>query len=90
MDDKKLESRRAALKKAAAIVAAAGMAGIASTRARAQSAKAAQSSVMYQDKPSSGHQCDGCVQWEAPNACKIVDGTISPSGWCALWSPKSA
>ncbi len=88
MDDK-FQSRRDALKKGLVVVAATGMAAVAG-RARAQSAKAAQASVMYQDKPSGGNQCSGCVQWAPPNGCKIVDGTISPSGWCELWSPKAA
>jgi len=81
-------SRRAALKAGLAILGIAGAAGIAG-RAEAQSAKADPSTVGYQTKPSNGQQCSGCIQWAPPNACKIVSGTISPSGWCELYSPAS-
>lgn len=81
-------SRRVALKTGLGLLAATGAVGLAST-ARAQSAKADPSTVGYQTKPSNGQQCSGCVQFIAPAACKIVSGTISPSGWCELYSPAS-
>ncbi len=55
----------------------------------AQAAKMAQSAVRYQASPKDGKQCSGCSLFVAPNACKTVDGTISPSGWCALWVKKA-
>ncbi len=55
----------------------------------ARAAKLAQSAVRYQDSPKEGKRCDGCNLFIAPNACKSVDGTISPSGWCALWVKKA-
>jgi hypothetical protein len=82
-------TRRTALKAGLAIAAGTGLAGIA-TRASAQSAKADPSTVAYQTKPSNGQQCSGCIQFVAPAACKIVSGTIAPTGWCELYSPKSA
>ncbi len=88
-DEMKNASRRSALKAGLAIMAGTGLASVA-TRAQAQSAKADPSTVAYQTKPSNGQQCSGCVQFVAPGACKIVSGTISPSGWCELYSPKSA
>ena len=51
-------------------------------------AKIAQTAVRYQDSPKDGKQCDGCKLFVAPNACKTVDGDISPKGWCALWVKK--
>jgi hypothetical protein len=30
------------------------------------------------------------VNWEPPNACKIVSGTIDPNGWCIAYAPKNA
>ncbi len=89
MSDDNIKSRRAALKQGLAVLTATGMLGIAA-KAGAQSAKAAPASVAYQTKPNGSSQCSNCVQFVAPNACKIVSGTISPSGWCELWSPKSA
>ncbi len=56
----------------------------------AAEAKMAQAAVKYQPDPKDGHQCDGCNFFVAPNACKMVDGDISPTGWCALWVKKAA
>ncbi|HXZ15273.1 MAG TPA: high-potential iron-sulfur protein [Roseiarcus sp.] len=53
-------------------------------------AKMAQAAVKYQAEPKDGKQCDGCNFWVAPNSCKMVDGEISPTGWCALWVKKAA
>ena len=36
-----------------------------------------------------GQRCDGCVNFQPPSACKFVQGDISPSGWCQLFTPKS-
>ncbi len=55
----------------------------------ARAAKLSQSAVRYQDSPKEGKRCDGCNLFIAPNACKSVDGKISPSGWCALWVKKA-
>jgi hypothetical protein len=71
---------------AMAVGAAAG--GAAVTRASAQ-AKIKQTDAKYQDHPNGNQQCDGCVQFQPPNACKIVDGTISPKGWCQFFGAKS-
>jgi hypothetical protein len=84
----KTSTRRIVLKTGLGLLAAGGAAGLAS-RAQAQSAKAAPASVAYQTKPSNGQQCSGCSQFIAPAGCQLVSGTISPSGWCELYSPKS-
>lgn len=56
---------------------------------RAQAAKLPQKAVRYQDSPKDGKRCDGCNLFVAPNACKSVDGTIAPAGWCSLWVKKA-
>jgi hypothetical protein len=56
----------------------------------AKAAKMAQSAVRYQDSPKDGKKCSGCNLFVPPNACKSVDGKISPEGWCALWVKKPA
>lgn len=82
-------TRRKALKTGMGLLATAGALSFAAREAKAQSAQADPSTVGYQAKPSNGQQCSGCVQFVAPASCKIVSGTISPSGWCELYSPKS-
>jgi len=51
-------------------------------------AKIGQAAVKYQTTPKDGRQCDGCAQFVAPSSCKVVDGEIAPTGWCALWVKK--
>jgi len=53
-------------------------------------AKMAQAAAKYQATPKDGKQCDGCVQFVAPNSCKLVDGDIAPTGYCILWAKKPA
>ncbi len=81
MNDKSKITRRSALKSMAALAAI----GVIPVSRKAYSAKASQASVQYQDKPKGDQQCDNCLQFEAPNACKTVEGKISPKGWCAIW-----
>ena len=42
--------------------------------------------AQYQDSPKDGQKCAECSFFEKPNACKAVDGDISPEGWCQLWN----
>ncbi len=51
--------------------------------------KVPKAQVQYQDKPKNGAQCDGCLQFVAPSSCKLVDGTIAPTGWCLLFVKKA-
>jgi len=66
-------------------VALAGGIGLASVVTKEASAKIAPNLVAYQATPKNGQDCKGCKLFEPPNACKSVDGAISPSGWCKLW-----
>lgn len=55
----------------------------------AEAAKVSQASVGYVTHPNAGHACGGCKLYEAPAACKLVAGKISPAGWCQLWVSKA-
>jgi len=84
-------SRRLLLRNLA--VTASGAAALGATvmgSREAAAAKMAQNVVGYQDAPKGAQQCDNCSQFEAPASCKIVDGTISPSGWCKVYIKKPA
>ena len=50
--------------------------------------KAKQALVQYQEKPKGDQECDGCLQWAPPNSCKVVEGKISPKGWCLVYARK--
>jgi hypothetical protein len=52
--------------------------------------KVSQSAVHYQTAPKDGQDCVDCSHFLAPGACKLVDGHISPKGWCGLWVKKAA
>ena len=52
------------------------------------SAKTSQKGVAYQATPKGAARCDKCSFWQPPASCKVVAGTISPSGWCNLYAPK--
>jgi len=53
-------------------------------------AKASQASVQYQSQPKGDQKCDGCLHFIAEsNSCKLVEGQISPDGWCSLWAQKA-
>lgn len=79
-------TRRRILK--ATLAAVGGMAALA-TQARAQE-KIAQAMVQYQDTPKDGNKCNMCVNFDAPNGCKIVSGKIAPEGWCIAYAPKES
>ena len=49
--------------------------------------KISQKAVGYQDHPEGEKRCDKCIQFQPPNGCKMVDGSISPSGYCRLFAP---
>jgi hypothetical protein len=53
-------------------------------------AKVPQSAVHYQPSPKDGKDCDDCANFVSPSGCKLVDGSISPKGWCRLWAKKTA
>ena len=52
-------------------------------------AKVQQNTVSYQAKPKGTQRCEECVNFQAPNACKMVDGEITPQGWCSLFTKKT-
>ena len=43
--------------------------------------------VNYQDHPDGDKRCDKCVQYQPPDACKVVEGVISPQGSCRIFVP---
>ena len=41
--------------------------------------------VNYQDHPDGDKRCDKCIQFQPPDTCKVVEGTISPQGSCRIF-----
>jgi hypothetical protein len=58
--------------------------------APAAPAKVSQASVQYQTQPKDGKKCVDCLHFVAEsNTCKLVEGDISPDGWCVIWVKKA-
>ena len=86
-DDPKL-SRRSVLKQAVLLAGAGLTASVLPSRpARAQQ-KAGKAAMKYQDKPEGDKKCSDCLQFVAPDSCKVVEGTISPNGYCLAYVKK--
>jgi hypothetical protein len=51
--------------------------------------KMSQADAKYQGTPKGDQRCDGCMLFQPPNACKVVQGEISLSGWCQLFVKKT-
>ena len=68
---------------------------VAAGTAPARAAKGSQAQYKYQNKPKDGKKCSTCTFFipgksaTANGSCKIVEGTISPNGWCIAYSAKS-
>ena len=55
--------------------------------APADTTKVSQASVRYQPQPRGEQRCANCMHFIADsNTCKLVEGAISPEGWCVIWA----
>lgn len=84
-------TRQEALKALTLPALAAAISGSMVTNAQAKASKA---TVKYQGKPKGSQKCSDCKFFVAGKnkmamgSCKIVDGSISPNGWCTAFSKK--
>jgi High potential iron-sulfur protein len=71
------------------------LAGLIFAETATAQAKGSKAQFKYQGTPNGGHKCSQCtffIPGSSPTAngtCKIVDGSISPNGWCSAWAKKS-
>jgi len=85
-------TRRSFVANAVVLPAFAGLLLAETTAAQAKGTKA---QFKYQDTPNNGHKCSGCTLFipgssaKADGTCKIIDGSISPNGWCTAFAAKS-
>lgn len=80
-------SRRGLLIGAVAAVGTVVVAAADATRAAAAD-KISEQAVAYQDHPEGDKDCSRCVNFQPPSSCRIVDGTISPHGYCRIFAPR--
>jgi hypothetical protein len=86
--DGRLVSRRAAMTGTAFALGAVTAAAV--VRPAAAQATISQAVAKYQSTPNGKDHCELCANFVAPNACKFVQGKISPTGWCQLFTPRGA
>ena len=80
-------SRRAWLEGAALVVSVGSICMIPTSAG----AKTSQAEAKYQNQPKgTSALCGACQYFRPPSACQVVDGTISPQGWCPLFEKKSS
>jgi hypothetical protein len=58
------------------------------TAAMASGGKVSQAQAGYKNSPRGGLSCDKCLQFQPPSACKIVDGSVVPSGSCNFFAAR--
>jgi hypothetical protein len=67
------------------LLSAAGVCA-APAQARAADVKLSKQQAEYQDSPKGIQMCATCTLFEAPHSCKVVEGEVSPSGWCKAYA----
>jgi hypothetical protein len=94
MDMDKLISRRTLLKGAAAVTCVA-LASAFTGKAFAATAKTIKAEAKYQDTPNGDKKCSNCNLFipgktsKADGTCQLVEGSINPEGYCALYIKKA-
>jgi hypothetical protein len=81
-------SRRAAISTLGAAVATCGLAVAAKAQEYhpQEQTKLTKTASRYQDQPKSDQSCASCPYFVMPNKCVVVDGEISPNGWCPMFT----
>ncbi|HVA34221.1 MAG TPA: high-potential iron-sulfur protein [Candidatus Baltobacteraceae bacterium] len=93
MHDDSSKLTRASFVRATIVLPA--LAGLLGGVATAQAAKGSKAQFKYQHTPSGKKQCSNCTFFipgksaTADGTCKIVEGSISPKGYCIAYSAKT-
>jgi len=83
-------SRRSILRAGTTALAAGGAFALGMVLRPAEAAaKVSKEDAGYQDTPKGEERCQSCKNFLAPSSCALVEGDISPHGWCKLYSKKA-
>lgn len=88
MDHQPKTSRRTLLKQVALLAGTVVTASVLPGKSALAQQKVSKEAMKYQDKPNGDKQCSNCLQFIPPGSCKVVEGAISPSGYCLAWVKK--
>jgi hypothetical protein len=80
-------SRRSLLRGATITAGGAVLLAAAMTTQPAE-AKMAQTAAAYVPTAKGGQHCSECALFIAPSSCRLVDGVISPTGYCRFFVKK--
>jgi hypothetical protein len=47
--------------------------------------KLSQAEAQYRDRPKNGLSCAACALFRPVRSCVVVQGDISPNGWCRFF-----
>ena len=50
--------------------------------------KVSKADAKYQDQPNGQQRCEICLQFRPPGGCELVEGRISPKGWCQFFAAR--
>lgn len=85
-------SRRQCLALGQTLLLGSGIACLVSGQAALASTKADKRDFFYQDKPKDGKSCSSCRMFSISagggGMCAIVNGDVSPNGWCMAYSSR--
>lgn len=83
-------SSRRTFIKGMGVVAAAATCGAAAAKAQEykpqEQKKLTQAAAKYQDRPNGMDACGECPYFQFPKSCVLVEGDISPMGWCRMFT----
>jgi hypothetical protein len=83
-------SRRALLKTIGVAAVAAACGPVTDARAQAykpqDQKKLSQAAARYQDHPQGNESCGNCPYFQFPKSCVVVEGEISATGWCPIYT----
>jgi hypothetical protein len=83
-------TRRGFFQKSGVLLAVTALYGAAARNAHA-AALIPKKLADYRPKPMGGHECAGCCMFipagPAASKCTMIEGSISPHGWCKYWKP---
>ena len=88
-------SRRSILKGAALLAGIAIVPAVVASKGASAASKASQAAMHYQGHPNGQLECVNCTQFipgksaKANGTCKVVEGSISPHGYCLAFAPKA-
>jgi hypothetical protein len=85
-------SRRALIGSASAVVALAAVGGspppAAADETLPEQDRIKKADAKYQDQPKGQQRCEICLQFLPPATCKIVQGPVTPHGWCQFFAAR--